>query len=341
MTGLVITSTLLGFALAGLLGEGEPRRTLRRAMWLTAACSLVAAVSPSIQVLLAARFGEGLGIGLLVAGGLADVPRRLRPAIAGRVTGALISGTAFGGLLGRAFGYVGIFLTWRGAMALGGLGLLVLVAYSLSRLPSIEAGAEPQARPGGSVPVTLVLAGGGILFVSVGMFDLLPYRLLGPPFHLPAVVADLVYLVFIVATAAGFMSGRAVDRFGSRRVILAVAGLGIASLLVGLVASVPAIVVAAAGGISGTVGLHVAHSGAAARFGRAAVGYYLAAYYLGGAAAAPLMAAAYQRWGWTVVILSLCAAWILVAVLAAARKEPHRAQGEGPKTDLAPTGSLG
>ena len=337
----MITATLLGFALAGLLGEGDARRTLRRAMWLTAACSLVAALSPNIYVLLLSRFGQGLGIGLLIAGGLADVPRRLPPAVAGRVTGALISGTAFGGLLGRAFGYAGIFVTWRGAMALGGVSLLGLVAYSLARLPRAETGSARQPAPTGSVPITLVLAGGGILFVSVGMFDLLPYRLLGPPFHLPAVVADLVYLVFIAATGAGLISGRAVDRFGARRVILGVAALGIAALLLGLIESVPAIAFAAAGGICGTVGLHVAHSGAAARFGRAAVGYYLAAYYIGGAVAAPLMAVVYQRLGWSAVIFSLCIAWLVVAALAVARQNPDRPQGQGAEPDLAPAGTLG
>ena len=341
VTGLVITATLLGFALAGLLGEGDPRRTLRRAMWLTAICCLVAAAGPNLWVVLAARFGQGLGIGLLIAGGLADVPRRLPPAVAGRVTGALISGTAFGGLLGRAFAYFAIILTWRGAMALGGLGLLALVGYGLHRLPRIEAGAAPQPRPAGSVPMSLVLAGGGILFVSVGLFDLIPYRLQGDPFHLPAAAADLVYLVFIAATVAGLITGRAVDRFGTGRVILAVSVMGVATLLLGLFASIPALVIAAAGGISGTVGLHVAHSGAAARYGRAAVGYYLAAYYLGGALAAPLMAAVYQRFGWAALILSLCGAWVVVAVLAAARKDPDRPEGQRPKADLAPAGTLG
>lgn len=337
----MITATLLGFALAGVLREGEPRRTLTRAMWLTAACCLLAALAPNFWVVLLARFGQGVGIGLLIAGGLADVPRRLPPAIAGRVTGAMISGTAFGGLLGRAFGYAGLFLTWRGAMALGGGALLALVGYSLHRLPRSGGSAEARPPTGGSIPVSLIVAGAGILFVSVGMFDLLPYRLTGPPFRLSPAAADLVFLVFLAATAFGVVTGRAVDRYGPTRVILAVAGCGIGCLLLGLLASIPAIVAAAAGGICGTVGLHVVHSGAAARYGRAAVGYYLAAYYLGGAAAAPLMAAVYQRLGWTAVILSLGAAWAGVALLAAARKEPHRSEGEGPEADVAPAGGLG
>lgn len=342
VTGLVMTASLLGFALAGLLPEGDPQRTLRRAMWLTVLSSLVAALSPGIWLLLPARLGQGIGVGLLVAGGLADVPRRLPPRVAGRVTGAMISGTALGGLLGRGFGYAGLFLTWRGAMLLGGAGVLAIVGWSLSRLPGARAGAA-LARPAreGRVPLTLVLAGAGILFVSVGMFDLLPYRLAAAPFHLAPSLADLVYLVFLAATAAGVATGRAVDRLGPRAVILAVSAAAIACLLLGILPSLPALAVASAVGISGTVALHVAHSGAAARYGRAAVGYYLAAYYVGGAASAPLMAALYQRWGWTAVMLALAGAWLLVGLLAAARHDPDRPQGQRSEADVTPAGSLG
>src|SRR5918911_951339 len=131
VTGLVMTAALLGFAGAGLLREGEPGRTLRLAMWLTVVGSVGAALSPSISLLLPARAAQGVGVGLLVAGGLADVPRRVPRAVAGRFTGALISGTALGGLGGRVIGYTGNFLTWRGAFLLGAAGVLLLVLLSL------------------------------------------------------------------------------------------------------------------------------------------------------------------------------------------------------------------
>jgi len=110
VTGLVMTAALLGFAAAGLLPEGAPARTLRLATWLIVVSSVLAAASPAIGVLLAARAAQGVGVGLLVAGGLADVARRLHPAAAGRVTGALLAGTALGGLGGRLAGYSGILL---------------------------------------------------------------------------------------------------------------------------------------------------------------------------------------------------------------------------------------
>jgi hypothetical protein len=64
----------------------------------------------------------------------------------------------------------------------------------------------------------------------------------------------------------------------------------------------------------------VAHSGAAAAYGRSAVGRYLAAYYVGGAAAAPLLAATYVRWGWPGVVLPLCATTLIVAALTLVRR---------------------
>jgi YNFM family putative membrane transporter len=341
ITGLVITSALVGFALAGLLPDRNPHRTLRLAMWLTVASSLVAAVSPSIWVLIPARAGQGLGVGLMVAGGLADVPRRLAPELAGRVTGAMISGTAMGGLLGRLIGYAGLFVTWRGAFLIGALGVLAVITLSLRSLPALSETRMRVLPETGRVPLSLLIGGGGILFVSVGMFDLLPYHLAAPPFHLPAVYADLVYLVFLGATLFGLVAGRALDRFGPRLLILAVAGIGIVLLLVGLLPSLPAAALAALASICGAVGLHVGHSASAAAYGRAAVGRYLAAYYTGGALAAPLMAATYQRWGWPGVILPLAASWLGVAILAATRKQPDRAQGQREQLGAGPAGSLG
>jgi YNFM family putative membrane transporter len=316
-----MTAALLGFAAAGLLPDREPARTLRLAVWLIAASSVAAAASPNVWALLAARAAQGVGVGLLVAGGLADVARRLHPSAAGRVTGALLAGTALGGLGGRLAGYSGIALGWRGAFLVGGAAVLLVALPSLRALP-LARGAETErpAAAGGGAPLTLIGAGVFILFVSVGMFDLLPYRLASAPFRLPALLADLVYLVFVPATFASLVAGRAIDRFGRRAVILATALAAVALMLTGLLPSLLAITVAAAGAICGTISLHVAHSGAAAAYGRAAVGRYLAAYYVGGAAAAPLLAATYGRWGWPGVVLPLCATTLVVAALALVRE---------------------
>jgi YNFM family putative membrane transporter len=342
VTGLVMTAALLGFAVAGLLREGDPHRTLRLAMWLVVVASLIGAASPTIWVLIPARAGQGVGIGLMVAGGLADVPRRLPPAEAGRVTGALISGTALGGLLGRAAGYSGIFLGWRGAFLLGGASALAVCGYSIARLARDAAGAGP-VRPAvsGRAPLSITLAGLFILFVSVGLFDLVPYRVTGPPFRLPPLIGDLVYLVFIPATFAGVWAGRAVDRFGAKRVIVAAAATEIVLLLVGLLPSIPALVLAAAGGICGTVALHVAHSGWAAGHGRAAVGRYLAMYYVGGAAAAPICAYGYGRFGWAGVVVPLVAVTAAVLLLALARQEPDRTQRQQVDAGISPAGAAG
>ena len=317
-----MTAGLLGFAVAGLLPEGDPARTLRRAMWLIVAASLAAALSPVFAVLLLARAAQGVGVGLLVAGGLADIARNHPASLGGRLTGSLIGGTAIGGLLSRLTGYSALWLGWRAAFAVGGVLALAFLSFALNRLSGtgpenggIRVGGPPGGR-GAGVPVGLVVAGFGILFVNIAVFDLLPYRLAGPPFHLPTALADLVYLAFVPALVTAGLAGRAIDRFGARAVVLATAVIGIGCLLTGLLPSLPAAAVMATGSISGAVALHTAHSGAAAAHGRVAVGRYLTAYYVGGALAAPLLAAAYQAGGWTGAVLPLCAAWAAVAMLA-------------------------
>ena len=321
VTGLTMTAGLLGFAVAGLLPEGDdPARTLRRAMWLILAASLVAALSPAFGVLLSARAAQGVGVGLLVAGGLADIARNHPASLGGRLTGSLIGGTAIGGLLSRLTGYTALWLGWRAAFAIGGVLALAFLSFALNRLSrtAMDTGGIRGGQPPGGrgVPVGLVVAGLGILFVNIAVFDLLPYRLAGPPFHLPTALADLVYLAFVPALVTAGLAGRAIDRFGARSVVMATVVLGIACLLLGLLPSLFAAAIMATGSISGAVALHTGHSGAAATHGRVAVGRYLTAYYVGGALAAPLIAAAYQAWGWTGAVLPLCGAWAAVGLLA-------------------------
>jgi YNFM family putative membrane transporter len=330
-----MTGALLGFAFSGLLPEGDPGRTLRRAMWLIVASSAVAALSPLFVVLLAARAGQGIGVGLLIAGGLADIARNHPASRGGRLTGLMIGGTAIGGLLSRLTGYSALWLGWRAAFALGGAVAIGFLSVALNRLagPVGETEARRQVvspREGGGVPYGLVLAGLGILFVNIAVFDLLPYRLAGPPFHLPAAIGDLVYLAFAPAVLATGVAGRAIDRFGARAVAVATVAIGVACLLVGLLPSLLAVAVMAIGSVSGTMVLHTCHSGAAAARSRVAVGRYLAAYYVGGAAAAPLVAVAYQALGWVGAVLPLCLAWAGVGLLAALRPASRWRRESGP-----------
>ena len=338
LTGLLMTFGLLGFAVSGFLPEGDPRRSLKLAIVLILLSSAGAVIAPNLYFLLPVRAAQGVGVGLLIAGGLADVARRMPADKAGRYTGALVAGTAVGGLLSRMTGYSALFFGWRAAFAVGAVGTLALAGLAIRSLPPEPDEGDRQPAGSGRVPITLVLAGLGILFVNIAVFDLLPYRLEGPPFHLPAVLADLVYFAFVPATLAAGVAGRGVDRLGARKVVLLSCAFGLLLILSSLATSVLTTVLAAVGSICCTVGLHVAHSGAAAAHGRRAVGRYLAAYYVGGAAAAPLAAAAFQSWGWIGMVIPVCTALLIVGLLALfsppSRWRPHMSTGIPPPSAL-------
>ncbi|GAC1579321.1 MAG: MFS transporter [Candidatus Dormibacteria bacterium] len=315
VTGLTMTVALVGFAVSGLLPEGDPERTLRRALWLIVGGSALAAVSPVIVVLFVARGMQGVGVGLVIAGALSDVAKRHSAKVAGTLTGAVIAGTAIGGFASRLLGYMAIFTNWRVAFAVDGVVVLAAMTYAL---PALRSG-EPIASthlPHPRLPWGLICGGLGILLVNIGMFDLLPYRLEGAPFHLPQFQADLVYLAFIPAVFTAGLAGWAVDRIGARRVVVIAVALGGTLMLTSLWTSVSTTAVAAVASIGATTAIHTCYSGAAASHGRGAVGRYLAAYYMGGAAGAPIAAAAFQAWGWTGALVVLLTAWVLVAAIA-------------------------
>ena len=310
-----MTFGLLGFAVSGFLPEGDPRRGLKIAIGLILVSSAAAVLAPNLAVLLAIRSLQGIGVGMLIAGGLADVARRMPPGEAGRYTGALVAGTAIGGLLSRLTGYSALFIGWRAAFAVGAVGTLLLAGLAVATLPHENIAFDWKPRHDRRVPWKLVGAGLGILFVNIAVFDLLPYRLEGAPFHLPPVLADLVYFAFVPATIAAGIAGRGVDRLGARAVVLLACGFGLLLILSSLSDSILTTALAAVGSICCTVALHVAHSGAAAAHGRRTVGLYLAAYYVGGAAAAPLAAFAFGHLGWVGMVVPVCAALVAVSLV--------------------------
>jgi predicted MFS family arabinose efflux permease len=235
LAGQLITAFALTYALSSPLiavatGTIERRRLLLASLTAFGGFNLLAALSHSYALLLTARIGLGLSAGTFmpaasayaVAATSADQRGRALSIIYGGLTVALVIGAPLGVLLGAHLGWRFIFV---GVAALTGIALTGL-AFTLQKMkPSATVTfAERIAiarRPDvlATLLVTVITLGG----VYTIYCYLTPF--LERAAHLGGDTIALVLFLFgLGSTAGNFLSGRASDRIGPRRVLRRVFG---------------------------------------------------------------------------------------------------------------------
>ncbi|GFJ83690.1 MFS transporter [Phytohabitans houttuyneae] len=153
--GALVTAYALGLAIGGPMLTAVSIRLNRRtvlvgALALFVLSNLVAVLTTTYAVLVAARTVtgalEGLFIAAAIAAGIAAVP----PARAGRAMAVVISGAAVSGALGAPLGaLLGQALGWRGTFAAAGavaVAALIATVALVPSAPSTGGGAVRQAR---------------------------------------------------------------------------------------------------------------------------------------------------------------------------------------------------
>ncbi|TKV60221.1 MFS transporter [Nakamurella flava] len=330
-----VSAAALGVAVGVLGWAGISDRTGRvRAMrWsLLAGVTLAAIVPvlPTIELILAVRFLEGVLVGAAPAVGMAHIAERVSGPAAVRAAGTFIAGNTFGGLVGRLLsgaaaeigGWRLAFLTSTVAAALAAAAFLYLTRGPSTGRPapaaSIRAGAVANLRD--PFMVTLYLLG-FLLMGSFGVvYNFLGYHLQEQPFGLSAAVASSVFLVYLAGTLAASRSGLLAARLGTTGALFA----GIAAMLCSLAAMASSSLVLTIGGlILFTVGCFTAHplasglTGRSARTGRSqATALYQIAWLSGISVFGWLGGIVFASGGWGAT-LRLVAGMCVVAVLLA------------------------
>ncbi len=140
-----VSATALGVAVAAPFAGAVSDRLGRRRVMLTAIAVLAGAtaacaLAPGFAVLLAARAAQGLAVPFVFAVAVAYVAEEVPASRSAAVNGLYVSGTAFGGFLGRFLsGAVADAFGWRGSFA---ALALVLVAV----LGGVAASLRPPPR---------------------------------------------------------------------------------------------------------------------------------------------------------------------------------------------------
>lgn len=317
-------------AAADVLGR---KRVIAAAMLALVAPTALVAFADSLGTMVLWRFVQGLLLPPVFAVTIAYVGEEFSPAEATRVTGIYLSASSFGGFLGRFLtGLLAEGLGWQGAfLSLAAITLAAALAVTalLPRerqfrraaglLSSVRQMLRHLANPR---LVATYAVGFGVLFTFVATFTYVSFHLAGPPYGLSPMALGAIFVTYLTGVGTTLLTGRGVERFGRRTLVLLLIALWAAGLLLTLLPSLAAIIAGLA--ISAGCGfvcqaVATGYVAVTAREGRsAAVGLYVTFYYIGGSVGGVLPGLAWESRGWpgtvAIVLLMLLAIALVVAL---------------------------
>jgi YNFM family putative membrane transporter len=323
-----IAAVVLGIALAtlpfGALADRQPVRPIILAGGIVVAgCGLVCAITPNLNILIAARFVQGLFIPALTSCLVAYLARSLPAESLNVVMGSYVSATVTGGLGGRLLGgFIHPPLNWRYAFVTASLLVLAAALTAVKWLPrSDSAKAAPIDAPGiwqllmRKELLRIYIVAFGAFFVFSSVFNYLPFYLSGPPFHAPTEVITFMYLAYVIGIIVGPLAGKLSNRIGNGTAM--VLGTLVLTVFIGvtLITSFVSVVISLMGICAGFFTLHAAAAGALNRKLTGSQGransLYVLFYYTGGAVGIAVAGYAYGYFDWRGVA-GLTAAMLLV-----------------------------
>jgi len=328
------------FVLSAVSAALNRRKVMFISMVGASLLSVLLAFIPSWPALLAVRALEGVVLGGVPAVAMAYLAEETAPGDLGSAMGLYVSGTAFGGMMGRlGIGALTELAGWR--VALGVMGLVCLGAAVGFRLllPSPQRAIVKRRRGLGDdlqawkahlahphLP-WLFLTGFLNQGIYVAVFNSLGFHLMQSPFHFSQAQVGLVFLVNLCGMVTSSVAGRLADRYGRRRLLVVGSLTSLSGLVLVLAPDTPIMVL---GLVAINVGFFVSHTVASGWVGHLAsqnkghaTSLYLLAYYFGSAVIGPLGGLAWAAGGWRALIGG-CAVGLATALFIALRGEQHR-----------------
>jgi len=322
LVSFTISAVILGIAISnlpfGFLSDRLPIHPIILVGAIVVALSgFICALTKDIWILIGARFLQGIFIPAMTTCLAAYLARTLPAERLNVVMGSYVAATVLGGMGGRLLGgLIHQSLHWRYSFVTASILILVAALAVFRWLPRapVDAGREKTAigffdllKRRELLGMFFCATGSFAIFSSI--FNYLPFRLHGPPFHFSTEQTTLLYLVYVVGIFMGPTAGRISNRFGSGNTLIGgVAVLGL-SLAILLLPSITAVVIGLIGICTGFFAIHAAAVGSLNRKltsgqGRANALYVLF-YYTGGWLGITGSGFAYEHGGWTAVVCIL------------------------------------
>jgi len=287
---------------------------------ISAVMTLLCALADGYGQLLAARILLGVALGGMPAVAMAYLAEEIEPESLGLSMGLYISGSAFGGMVGRmASSVLSDFFSWRVAMvAMGVAGVLAAAEFwrSLPESRRFRASAGGwRALPGNArkhlsddgLPWLFALAF-LLMGCMVSTYNYISYRLLAAPFELRQSVVGGISFLYLLGIFSSVWAGKLADRYGRRGVLYLVLSLMLGGILLTLSSWLPLVI---AGLALFTFAFFASHSMTSSWVGRRARGaalasaLYLFFYYLGSSVVGWAAGILWGRAGWVGVVMLL------------------------------------
>jgi len=251
--GAVTLSVAIMAPLTGMLAESVGRkRVIVPSLFAMAVPTLLAATARSLPALIFWRFAQGLFVPGVIAVIIAYINEEF-PGRTGAVMSSYVTGTVFGGFLGRFLtGIIAARWSWHAAFVV--LGLLDLLgALAVRRWLPLATHFVPGRHVFQSLRDTwghlrnrrllmICCMGSTVLFCLVGVFTYANFYLVRPPFLLGTAGLGSVFFIYLFGCIVTPLSGRFLDRNGFRRTALLAAGMNVSGLLLTLIPWLPAVI---------------------------------------------------------------------------------------------------
>ena len=332
---LTLTASLVAVAcvapfVGGISDRVGRRRLIVGASLLVAIPGVAAGLAPSFDVLLAARFLQGLLLPFIFAITVAYVSDELDPAEAARVTSLYAIGAIVGGFFGRfASGWLTELFGWRVAL-LGLAGATLVAGLVIARCLPPERRFRPALGWQGSLNgyrdqfnnsqvMATCLVGFGVLFSLVAAFTFVTLYLASPPYGMGPAALGNVFVLYLAGVDATTLATRVALRIGRRWTYLGATAVAVAGLLLSLGPGLSFVLTGlgfAAAGLFAQQVLSLGHVATSARQARStAVGLYVTSYYVGGALGSVVPAGLWRVYGWPGPVLLIVAVQIASVAL--------------------------
>ena len=290
------------------------------ALAISAIMTLLCALADGYGQLLAARVLLGIALGGMPAVAMAYLAEEIEPESLGLSMGLYISGSAFGGMVGRTVTSVlSDFFSWRLALvAMGVAGVLAAAEFwrSLPESRRFRAAASgwralpEKARKlmsDDGLPWLFALAF-LLMGCMVSAYNYISYRLLAAPFQLRQSMVGGISFLYLLGIFSSVWAGKLADRYGRKGVLYLVLSLMLGGILLTLSSWLPLVI---AGLALFTFAFFASHSMTSSWVGRRARGaalasaLYLFFYYLGSSVVGWAAGILWGRAGWAGVVMLL------------------------------------